>query len=236
LLWKKLKERNNPAQVIATYILVIASVAKQSPYAKMRLLRLRLAMTGMVVFLVMTACNADDVEEYERCDCGGWYLHELVRTPTPPLNFIEIWERQHNFLYQFENVYEFTFWEWHWEEDYPATKDYVVNWENAFVLYPDQILRDFEVLWLGLNGNDPYQMQYYMREILFATHEFAPRDALALNLQLAHYLIPSVGFRFVDEIGETHRMLFHDGTPRGGCGPHFGISHHDPQWGFGWDD
>jgi len=193
-------------------------------------------MTGMVAFLVMTACNADDVEEYERCDCGGWYLYELARTPTPPLNFFEIWEMEHNFLNQFENVHEFTFFEWHWEESYPVTRNYVMDWERAFILYPDQILRDFEVLRLGLNGYDPYQMQYYVREVLFDTYEFAPHEALALNLQLAHYLIPSVGFRFVDESGETHRMLFHDGTPRGGCGPHFGISHHDPQSGFGWSD
>lgn len=214
LLWRKLKGQSNPAFVIC-------------------------ALIGFVTLFV-TACNGSveenyQAEEYQRCDCGGWYLYELARTPTPPLNFIEIWERTHNFLYQFDTVHQFTFWEWHQEQPYPTTKDYVYDWEHAFILFPDQTLRDFRLLWLGLD-DDGDEMNFYIREVLFEIDRFTTSQALALNLQLAHYLIPGIGFEFATENNQLSRFLLHDGTARGGCGPHFSISPHDQTHWAGWID
>jgi len=180
--------------------------------------------------LALTGCaTVYEVLEYQRCGCDGWYLSEIARRPTPPLNFRELfWESVD--LDGFNTVHQFTFIEW---ENHAA--HYVTDWEYAFILFPDQNLRDFSLHHLGLNGGGD-EMAFYTKEILLTIPEFAAGDALALNLHLSHYLIPRAGFTFVDESGQMHRMLVQDGTPRGGCGPHFGISHHDPQWGFGWAD
>jgi len=164
------------------------------------------------------------------CDfCLDHYVGEDLRAnwDTSPMNIRDNWEFEmvdtlpnsfDDFLAAFETVHEFTYLQWETE------------WYSTFVIWPDEMLYDFVFVSLQLGGDD-YREIFFVQETLLTIDELPSNHAVVLNVAFVHYLIPRGGIMFTDSQGVRHRMFITDGSPRGGCWPHFGLfAHTEDHW------
>ena len=182
------------------------------------------------------AYDTTDTSPYELCYCGEAYVHEL-RLPTPPMNIHEIfapWQGHDygfphelheaniaEFVRDFENVHTAT--EIQWETD----------WYETIVLWSDAPLRDFSFVSLDTAGHEWYEVEgsysqliIGTQEVLLTVDELLPTDAVILNVNFFHYLLPYGAIIFTDEDGLRWRMFIRE-SMRGGCFPlyHLGEAH-----------
>jgi len=165
-----------------------------------------------------------EVYMHERCsNCGGPYQRQL----TPPLN-IRDGDVTAEFLSAFETIHTVTYLQWE------------PGWYHNLALWPDESLRDFSLLSLGLGsgctGADP--MYFYTREVLLTIDELLPTDVVVLNVLFIHYLIPRGGVVFTDGDGVQRRMLIQDVSVVGGCSEcfrNFILIPHDETYWIEWD-
>jgi len=169
------------------------------------------------------------------CDfCWDHYVGEDLRADrdTSPMNIRDDWEFEmvdilpnsfDEFLTQFGTVHEFTYQQWETE------------FYSTFVIWPDETLYDFSFVSLELGGDD-YREIFFVRETLLTIDELLPNHAVILNVAFVHYLIPRGGIMFTDTEGIRHRMFITDGSPRGGCWPHFSLFAHTEDHWAGWVD
>ena len=159
-------------------------------------------------------------KNYERewCWCGGHFVDEEPRRPTPPLNITEVlvdWQDDdegmmlkilevNEFIRDFEFVHEYTF------------NQSNVEWTNTIILWPDRIIRDFSFVHLHYDGDTIFTTV----EVLLTIDELLPSHAVVLNVVFAHYLFPRGGIIFTDGNGEQRRMFIQESMV-GGCVPLF---------------
>ena len=166
-----------------------------------------------------TTIDADISETAEYsilCDCGEHYVHEDLRTTTPPLNIREPWEwgvTQQQFqesLYQFETIHRITY------------HQFETEWHGySFVIWTDEPLRDFFFASLDVAGhywNDDSQLVIGTQEVLYEIDALLLGDAVVFNVSFSHYLLPHAGIGFADSNG-VHRRMFISESMRGGCWP-----------------
>jgi hypothetical protein len=169
----------------------------------------------------ITATHAETTPEInisddnERCHCDTHYIHEVLRTPTPPLHIRETWGEVlvDEFFTDFETIYETTFIQW-------DTESY-----SSLIIWTDNPLRDVMFVSLGSyyhSGNMVNGAYFYTDEILYTVDEFLPGDALVLNVAFVHYNIPRGGLVFTDENGIQKSMVISE-SMRGGCFPQFSL-------------
>jgi len=160
---------------------------------------------------------------YELCPtCGVYYIHELLRKPTPPLHIrdVEHFGLGTSFLYQFENTYEVTYLQF--ETEHPAT----------IAIWTDLLLFDFSFVSLDVAGHDWYdgQLAINTQEVLLTIPQLLPySDVVVLNFAFAHYLLPHGAIVFTDDQNVRWRMFIHE-SMRGGCFPVYtlGAKHEYP--------
>ncbi|MCL2377099.1 MAG: hypothetical protein FWC76_06865 [Defluviitaleaceae bacterium] len=151
--------------------------------------------------------------EYERCECGLSYAHDVARPPTPPINIIDHVDDE--FLEQFDRIHHFDF----------AEAD--IEWRNRIVFWTDEPLRDLSFITLG-HTHMATRRYYYTREVPFAIDKLLPGEAFVLDVLFFHYLIPRGGLSFIDEAGQQQFMgIFESMAGICACWPHFHLFHFD---------
>jgi len=86
------------------------------------------------------------------------------------------------------------------------------------ILWPAETLYNFQFVSLEVADIFDFNVQ----EVLMTIDEFHPSHALALSVQLFHYLTPRAGFVFTDPSGNEHRLFLSE-SMRGGCWPVWGV-------------
>ena len=199
-----------------------------------RLFALPSAFFVVLVMLTLVGCsnietpapeadNCINSNGLELCDCGEHYIHEDLRTPTPPLSLREPWEtwqsnspiQFHQFLYQFETIHRITY------------HQFETDWYGySFVIWAEEPLQDFFFASLDVAGHFWYadtQLIIYTQELIYAIDELLPGEAVVFDVAFSHYLLPHAGVGFTDSYG-VHRRMFILESMRGGCWPVYFLS------------
>ena len=167
----------------------------------------------------------DETYPSVRCPCGEFYMHEVLRTPTPPINIREPYEigfgylpQFEQFLDQFETIHEII----------------LVRGGMTFVIWTDEPLRDFYFASLDVDGlywGEGGRIVIDTREVIFEIDELLPGEAFVFSVLFAQYLRPNAGIGFTDSNGVHRRMFIFGPSMRGGCYPLFALS---PLGDSGW--
>jgi len=202
--------------VLATFFVFLTSCATSEIATDFYELQVFYEEYSSKVYQADTETDMDaNSHEYERCECGASYAHEVARPPTPPININERDGHDYNFLATFDDIYLFSF----------ADRD--TDWRSRLVFWTDEPLRDVSFISLGF-AEFAGRWYHYVQEVPFTISELLPGKAFVLDVNFAHYLIPRGGLRFVDGSGELRHMLIIEsmaGTCR--CWPWFYISYFD---------
>ena len=92
----------------------------------------------------------------------------------------------------------------------------------VMVLWSDVTLYDFQFVSLSVQED----VAFVVQEVLLTVDVLQPTHAVALKVQLFHYLMPRVGFMFTDAQGVEHHLLLFQ-SMRGGCWPYWHIAFFD---------
>ena len=100
-------------------------------------------------------------------------------------------------------------------------------------MWSDAPLRDFSFVSLDTAGHywdeteTPSRLIIHTHEVLLAVDELLPTDAVVLNVNFFHYLLPYGAIIFTDEDGARWRMFIWE-SMAGGCFPTFSLGEAQP--------
>ena len=150
-----------------------------------------------------------DLDEYfSEMEISEYFDPELARA-----NYVDS-----RFLYNFENVYEFTYTDW--ETDF----------YTSIVIWPDSYVYNFSFVALDYNGefyNDEYTGVLSTATVVGTIDAISPNDVVILNVAFSHYLRPHGGIIFSDENGVETRLFILENMIGGHYSP-FSLSRYIP--------